>query len=286
MWTNYHTHSRYCDGKGELADYLQAAEAQQVTSIGFSSHAPLPFECRWCMNANDLPAYFEAIEALQRKYPNIQIYKGLEVDFIPGVVSPLGFRHQLDYTIGSIHFVDAFDHGKPWEIDGSHVSFLEGLEEIFANDMRAAVTRYFELTRQMISTSELDIVGHIDKIKIQNTGEKFYNESDDWYQQEVKSTLALVKETGAIVEVNTRGIYQKKSSTTYPSPWILELIRDFNIPVTISSDAHRTEDLTNQFAETALLLLKTGFTRLSALSSGSWKAFEFNEKGILFATGK
>jgi histidinol-phosphatase (PHP family) len=83
------------------------------------------------------------------------------------------------------------------------------------------------------------------------------------------------------VEVNTRGIYQKKSATTYPSPWILELLQQENIPITISSDAHHADDLVNQFESTATLLQRIGFKKIQILNEGEWKPFTFNENGII-----
>lgn len=280
MWANFHSHSKYCDGKGELKDFLVSARKHQLFTIGFSSHAPVPFECKWCMKEGDLPFYLKEINDLKREY-DIEIYQSLEIDYVPDRISPAQFREQLDYTIGSIHFVDQFDDGKPWEIDNTHAVFRKGLEKIFRNNFREAVHRYFELTREMINSAEPDIIGHLDKIKMQNIDGKFFSESDSWYREEVEKTLKLIESKGTIVEVNTRGIYQKKTSTTYPSPWILDLIHRKNIPVTISSDAHHPDDLINQFPETARLLQKTGFRNISVMTGGEWKQLLFNENGII-----
>ncbi len=280
MWTNFHTHSNYCDGKSPLAEIVHSAEGRHMVSLGFSSHAPIPFDCKWCMKAGALENYLYEIKEL-KKSSALEIYAGLEVDYIPTVTSPKKFELQLDYTIGSVHFADAFADGKRWEIDGPHEGFLKGLEAIFKNDIQATYTRYFELTREMIATAPPTIVGHIDKVKIHNIGEKFFKESDPWYQREVKKTLDLVQESGIIVEVNTRGLYLKKSLSPYPSPWVLELILQKNIPITINSDAHHPDDLTNQFYETAMLLGKIGFKKITALKEGKWRQFDFNENGIV-----
>jgi histidinol-phosphatase (PHP family) len=228
-----------------------------------------------------LASYLSQVEELQQEYPDTPIYKGLEIDFIPDVISPNDFRDTLDYTIGSIHFVDAYPDGTRWEIDGPHAPFLKGLEEIFHNNIQSAVTRYFELTRQMIREARPDIVGHLDKIKIQNTGHPLFDEHEMWYQDEVINTLDLIREEGCIVEVNTRGLYQKKSATPYPGPWVLERMLEREIPIMLSSDAHHPQDLVNQFAETAVLLGRTGFRKMSTLIDGTWKQIKFNENGIL-----
>jgi histidinol-phosphatase (PHP family) len=259
---------------------VQQAQALNMTSLGISSHAPLPFDCKWCMKKESLDAYLKDIDNARGEYAGIGIYKGLEVDFIPGVISPADFRHQLDYTIGSIHFVDQFPDGRRWEIDGLHTFFLEGLEAIFQNNIQAAVTRYLVLTRDMIQTTPPDVVGHLDKIKIQNAGDKFFKESDAWYREEINNTLDVIAKTGVILEVNTRGIYQKKSATTYPGPWVLELAFQKNIPVTLSSDAHHPDDLVNLFTEAATLLHDIGYRHLSILKNGSWQPIAFTSHGL------
>jgi histidinol-phosphatase (PHP family) len=278
MWSNFHTHSAYCDGKGPLADYLHAAQKIGIRRIGFSSHAPLPFAAEWCMRSDAFPVYLKEIESLKAGYPAMEIYKGLEIDFIPGLISPLDFKPQLDYTIGSIHFVGQFA-GKHWEIDNTLDVFREGLSQIFQNNIRAAITRYYELTRQMVNEARPDIVGHLDKIKIHNSSELFFDESEGWYRHEIDKTVALIRERYTIVEVNTRGLYTRKSPTTYPSPWVLERILSSQIPVTINSDAHHPDDLIREFEPTIALLKDIGFKNISILTAGMWKEMPLNEYG-------
>jgi histidinol-phosphatase (PHP family) len=278
MWFNAHTHTNFCDGKNSIAEIVQAAEQNSIVSLGFSSHAPLPFDCKWCMRSEQLTNYQQEIHQAKSR-STIEIYSALEVDYIPTVIAPTDFA--LDYSIGSIHFVDQLKDNVHWEIDGSHQIFLKGLHEIFNNNLQACVTRYFELTREMLLKATPTVLGHLDKIKIQNLEGKYFNESDKWYREQIKETVRILQSVGTIVEVNTRGIYQKKSATTYPSPWVIELLIEKNIPLTISSDAHHYSDLTNQFEEAQQLLRAKGLKKMHALVGGNWKPFNFNEKGII-----
>jgi len=281
MWFNFHTHSKYCDGKGELSDYVARAQSLNMMSLGFSSHAPLPFERPWSMLRERLPDYLEAINTLKASTRAVQLYAGLEVDFVPGSIKPTDFSGMLDYTVGSVHFVDALPDGTPWEIDGTHTLFQEGFEKIFHSDIRATLLRYLELTRQMVTTACPTIVGHLDKIKIQNTDNRLFREDEAWYREAMNDVLDCIAQEGAILEVNTRGLYQKKSSTPYPSPWVLERVLQKNIPITLSSDAHHPDDITNQFTETAALLAGIGFKSLMVLHDGSWQPLPFNTHGII-----
>ncbi len=259
---------------------ISSAREQQLISLGISSHAPLPFDSPWCMKGDQLDNYLSEIDLVKKDFLSLQVYKGLEIDFIPSLISPDDFKPQLDYTIGSVHFVEHLEDGRKWEIDGAHSFFIEGYEHIFNKDIKAAITRYYELTRQMVEESQPNIVGHLDKIKIQNQFTPLFDEFEKWYQQEIHKTLDVIEKTESIIEVNTRGIYQKKSDTTYPSPWILHQIQKRQIPITLSSDAHHTKDMINLFPETAITLNQLGFKKICILLDGRWQQVAFDEHGI------
>ena len=111
-WTNYHGHCNYCDGRGEMEAYIKKAIEYGMKNIGISSHAPVPFNVDWTMSPGKLNAYVNEIDALKAKYADeIPVYKSLEVDYIPNAIS-VNSAHirnaQLDYSVGSIHFVDFF----------------------------------------------------------------------------------------------------------------------------------------------------------------------------------
>ena len=273
-WSNFHSHSEFCDGKHSLDQYAAQALQLGMTSLGFSGHAPLPFPCRWCMKSEDTELYLSSIRQLKHQYDgDLQLYAGLEVDYVPGHTSPVHFRINklnLDYTIGSIHFVDFFDSGEPWEVDGSFSVFKLGLQEIFRGDVKRAVQRYFALTREMIDNFTPSIVGHLDKIKIHNQHLRLFSEQDSWYQREIDATLESLSRSGAILEVNTRGIYTKKSFEAYPGNHILEGAFQREIPITLSSDAHHPKDLIRLFPEAAKTLKKIGYTSIRTLQDNKW----------------
>lgn len=283
-WTNYHSHCRYCDGSDQPAVYVEEALKQGFAAYGFSSHAPLPFLTTWCMKVEELSAYLSEINHLKSPYQSdLQIYCGLEVDFIPDLMSPqneLIKALNLDYTIGSVHFVDAFPNGQHWEIDGTHSIFRAGLQQIFKGDIRAAVTRYFELTRQMVLEQCPNVVGHLDKIKMQNTSTPFFAETVTWYQEEALKTLRVIADSGAIVEVNTRGLYQNKTTEVYPGSWILTQMHRLDIPVTLSSDAHKPREIASHFDYATQLLIQTGYKEMHVLLDGAWQPRSFNKTGI------
>lgn len=283
-WTNYHCHSNYCDGRLSPEAYVLKAQDKGISSLGFSSHFPLPFDNKFSMRPDRIPEYIQEIDQLKRKYREaIELYTGFEVDYIPDVVSPTHPRLQndtIDYTIGSVHFVNCYFDGVPWQVDGRHLEFLRGLKEIYRYDVQSVVHHYYDLTRQMIKTATPTIVGHLDKIKIQNWDNQFWKEDDQWYRNEIVATLETMQQHNCILEVNTRGLYKRKSLETFPSRWIQEIALEFDIPITLSSDAHHPDELTEQFKETAKQLTDIGFNHMLVLEQGEWREKPFKPVGI------
>ncbi len=288
-WTNYHSHTHFCDGKLGPEAYAAEAARQGLWAYGFSSHAPLSYDVPWVMQPESVAPYLAQIAQLQADYRGrLELYAGLEVDYVPGRLGP---QHPsikalgLDYCIGSVHFVDALPDGTGWEIDGTHEVFLRGLREIFDGDVRRAVSRYYALTRQMVEGEPPTVVGHLDKIKIQNEGGRLFSEDEPWYREEITRTLEAIARAGLLLEVNTRGIYKQKTPELYPGRWVLARARALQIPVTLNSDAHHPREITEQFAHAAGVLAEVGYTHLHSLLENRWQPFRFTAQGLVRPAG-
>lgn len=258
---NYHTHSLYCDGKCSLADHVAEAQRIGLLQLGFSSHAPVPFENRFAIDENNLDKYCKEIIELQ-KQSNTTLLKSLECDFVPGVTAD--FIHwqetyHLDYIIGGVHLVKPQTSSELWFIDGSKREIYDdGLRDLFNNDIKKAVTAFWEQTFEMLETQRMDIIAHIDKIKMHNA-DRFFTEDEKWYRVLVEKALQLVKKKNVVMEVNTRGLYKKRCNTFYPSVWVLKKSREIDIPVVISSDAHNASELCLYTKEAADALADCGY---------------------------
>ena len=273
-YSNYHTHTLYCDGSDTPELYIREAINRKMSAIGFSSHAPLPFENTYAIRENMLEEYKTEIRSLQKKHlGEINVFFGLEVDYIPGVMmdfKKLQKKHALDYIIGSVHLVKEKKSGDLWFIDGPDTHYTQGLMNIFHNDIKLAVHRYYEQVSEMISIEKPTIVGHIDKVKMNNK-ERFFSEDESWYKDLLKQTLKIASTAGCIIEVNTRGIYKKRSPSLYPGIEALEEIYRLKIPITINSDAHKPNELTLFFPETVTILKDIGFRKIKYFTGKEWK---------------
>lgn len=280
FWTNYHSHSHYCDGVLSPEEQVKGAIAQGVKVFGFSSHCPVPFDNAWSMKQARLEEYLNETRTLKEKYSgSIELYQGLEIDYVPGLCTISQFSNRLDYTVGSVHYVDLNWEGKPWEIDGSTEGFLKGLVEVHGGDIQGVIERYYALIREMVQTDCPDIVGHLDKIKMHNLRDSLFSETDNWYQEAVESTLDAIAQAGCVVEINTRGLY-KRDLDSYPSEWILISMFEKGIPVMINSDSHAPDEITARFSDAATRLQRAGYRFLRIFIDKEWKDVPFDEQGL------
>lgn len=273
---NHHTHSFFCDGSDEPEAYVVQAIKAGFHTLGFSSHAPVHFKNNFAIQDDlQLKKYCSAILHLEEKYVDkIRICLGLEIDFIEGISTDFEkLRHEcgLDFTIGSVHLVRNGPDRSLWFIDGPRVeSYDNGIRDVFHGDIRKAVTAYYSQTNQMILSQKPDILGHFDKVKMHNKG-RYFSEDEDWYRSLVMDTIDVIRQCGTIIEVNTRGIYKKRSKDFYPGDWVLRKIHDLDLPVTISSDAHRPEEIGGHYPETIKALKEIGFRGLWHFHPDGWK---------------
>jgi histidinol-phosphatase (PHP family) len=275
-WFNHHTHSTFCDGSKPPLDYVKTAIEQDFSVLGFSSHAPLPFENSFALRDEKVDEYCQTIRSLSYEFSGqLEIHLSMEIDFIPGLLEDFGYwkkRANLDYVIGGVHLLVPAGTGELWFIDGPRrETYDEGLKNIFGGDVRKAVRTYFDQMNLMVEGQAPDIIAHIDKIKMHNQ-ERFFSVNDFWYLDMFYETLELVKKKGCIVEVNTRGLYKGRSTELFPNLTALKRIKELGIPVTLSSDAHAPEDLIKEFPFALEVIKTAGIKELKVYSGGKWNA--------------
>ena len=281
---NLHTHSVYSDGKSQPREIVEEAVRQGLTTLGFSEHSPLPFDNTFSVQSTDMPRYVAEIAQLKTEFKDkIDIYCGLEADYITGVSEPFAVtkeKYHLDYMIGGVHLVTPVPRPEVprpvspesdiWFIDGPKWEIYdEGLQRFFDGDIRRAVRRFYDQTNEMIEREPFDIIAHFDKIKMHNR-ERYFHEDEPWYRALAFETLDLIREKGLVMEVNVRGLYKKRYNGFYPSPWLMEEACKMNIPAIISADAHHFSELTLEFAAAEEALKQAGYRSVVNFRDGRW----------------
>ena len=271
---NFHTHTHYCDGSAPPVSYVKAAIKAGFTSLGFSSHAPVPLENYFAIKDEEsLADYCSGINKLKAEYADrIRIYLGIEADYIPGNSYDFDkFRkeYKIEYVIGSVHLVKNAA-GKLWFIDGpKKESWKNGLQEGYGGNIRKAVTAYYDQIISMIETQKPEVIGHLDKVKMHNQNE-YFREDEKWYRSLISVVLDHIVQCGCVVEVNTRGLYKKRSDSLFPGMEVIREMYKRNIPVTISTDAHRPDELNLMQEFAANSLLDAGYREVFIFEEGQW----------------
>jgi histidinol-phosphatase (PHP family) len=273
--SNLHTHCFYCDGRGRPEEYILSALKLGFSSLGFSSHAPLPFDTDWDMKETDVKAYLKEIDTLKNKYKDrLTVYRGMEIDYIKDFMAPNDGYHKalkLDYCIGSVHVLYDENRKAFLSVDGPADEYTDLLLNTFSGSMEKYAQAYYKALCDMALNFRPDIIGHLDLIKKNNTDECFFSENEDWYKKLLPDVLAKIKASGSIMEINTGGLARKRTKDLYPSGWLIELAYENDIPVIINSDCHNPEQLDYYFTETTEILKKCGYRQQLQLINGSFE---------------
>ena len=252
---DYHTHTVRCGhAEGTMEAYLEAALAAGIREYGFSCHIPmywLPEEKRdpgIAMRMDELEAYVEDVLRMRLRYPEIPIRLGIEADFIPGreedlvkVLEP----YPWDYVIGSVHFIGDWDFDNPASVN----RYAEwDISELYA--------KFFTLETMAARSGLFDIMAHIDLIK------KFGHRPSHDLGRLYADVAQVMADAGVAIELSTAGL-RKPVREIYPNPQLLKECCDRNVPLVISSDAHKPSEVAWGFEGALEVARAAGYTSLA-----------------------
>lgn len=254
---------------------VQAAIAAGLTSIGFTGHAPLPYENDWTMKKESVRQYMAEVRALSEKYQDtIEISLGMEVDYFmtSGDISEdsRALLPELDYFIGAIHTLGKMNNGEMADIDHTPEIFKMGIRDCYGGSVPTFVKSYFKALGEMAEKIKPDIIAHMDIIKKNNEDNRFFDDREDWYRQAAVQCLDKIKASGAIIEVNTGGMIRYGERCLYPEAWLMSEILERKIPITLNGDSHRVEGINYAYDKVSALLEKIGFKTIMVRKRGIW----------------
>ncbi|MFP3040625.1 histidinol-phosphatase [Treponema primitia] len=273
-----HTHTNFCDGKGDVESFCQAAYKKGLSAIGFSAHAPIAkktgLKTDWHLADERLDEYIDAVKAARSRWAGkLPVYLGLEVDYIKGLTSPADKDFQslgLDYIIGSVHYIFPPKGGEPFTVDAPAEEFEGDIRRHFPGNGEAAAEAYWDAVEGMISAGGFDILGHLDLIRKNNPHNEYFDTQGSRYRRRIRLIAPLAALSGAVIEINTGGLNRGKTADPYPSLELLRLLRERQAPVTITADAHEPSHLDGYYGLARATLLQAGYTETVEFE-GSWK---------------
>jgi len=245
MKVDLHNHTVLCNhAEGELSAYIQAAIDKGIDKYGVSDHAPMDFDPKYRMSFEQMGEYETMVKTVQKKYQDqIDVLFAYEVDYLPGHMDERVLNADVDYLIGSAHFIDKWGFDNP-EFIGKY----EGA------DIDTIWKEYFALIKDMAETGYFDIVGHLDLIKVF----KYMPKAD--VTQIAEEALQAIKKADMVLELNVAG-YRKPCNEPYPSKSLLKRAFELEIPITFSSDAHHPDQVGLFRCAVELMAKEVGYTQ-------------------------
>jgi len=259
MIVDLHNHTPLCNhAQGEIDDYINAAIKSGDSYFGFSDHAPMDFDPKYRMKFSEMQNYERDVLNAKEKYKDkIEILLGYEVDYLKNHMDKRVLNANVDYLIGSVHFLEGWGFDNPefigrWE--------TQDIDEIWQ--------KYFDTIEEMANSRLFDIVGHLDLIKVF----KFMPKGN--INKMAENALIAIKKAGMVLELNMSG-YRKPVHEAYPSPSLVKQAYEFGIPITFASDAHEPEQVSLFEKEIVQMAKDIGYTECAYFKNRKMQLIKF-----------
>ena len=275
-----HTHTIGFDGEDTARDMISRASNLGFRAIGVSNHLILHPDIAQAkfyryariggygaiynstsdeILARFIPHYDELGKISHR---GIKVLRGMEVDFF---YHPKWEKEYLrtieilkpDYVIGACHIIE-------------HNRNLYNIHDMKNADFETRdklLTLYWQKVRDASASGLFTWLAHIDLPKKVGLGR-----DEKWHAEEAK-TIDEISKNGTAVEINTR-FFKPYCFEPYPSPRIMQMMANKNIPVLLSDDAHRTSQIGNNFDTARTMAQQNGINNFPTLQ----KILDFSNK--------
>jgi histidinol-phosphatase (PHP family) len=259
MVIDLHNHTPLCNhANGSPLEFVQKAVEKKIDLFGFSDHAPMNFDQAYRMSFDEMARYEEEILELKKAFKtDIKIRLAYEVDYLPGFIDSRVLDREVDYLIGSVHFIGGWGFDNP-----------EFLSDYHGRDPDETWSEYFRLIGEMAKTKHFNIVGHMDLLKVFN-----FKPSKDTVKLAMKA-LEEIRKANMAIEINASGL-RKPVGEQYPSNELLAAALDFGIPITFGSDAHDVSHIGFHLTENMRKAKELGFKEYAYFEERQMKLLNF-----------
>lgn len=261
-FADLHNHTKRCNhASGECREYVEMAISRGISTFGFSCHAPMSYDSAYRMDLGEVDSYLDEIRALRDEFRGrIDIKIAFEVDFIdkkPQLLESKILNAQVDYLIGSVHFLNEWGFDNP-----AYIGNYEG------KDIDNIWREYLDSIAKMAQSGHFDIVGHFDLLKI------FNNRPSKVVWGDIVRSLEAIKDNDMALEINGAGL-DKQIAEIYPSEAILSEAYKMEIPISFGSDAHAPQNAGIHKDKMLSLARKVGYKRAVSFSQKQREVWEF-----------
>lgn len=216
LYADYHTHTRYSHGKGDIEDNVVAALGLGLKTIAITDHSygHMGFGVR----KSDLPIMKERICLLRERYPQIEILLGLEANV-------LDVDGSLDIDDSDLDYLDILLAGYHF---GSMPKGMNGIRFHTANFL-SRFQGFSKESEEMNTAALCNAMARYPITILSHPGAKG--------PIAIEKVAATASERGVWLEINAHhghlSVDQIRAASVY------------DVGFVISSDAHRPEDVGN-----------------------------------------
>ena len=266
MLTDYHLHLRPDDEEASPERYFTSENAERyravasehgISELGVSEHI---YRFRQALELwrhpfwegyarDDLDAYCEFVRG------ETDLRLGIEADFVRGAedrTAAMLEARPFDYVVGSVHFIREgavdMDEYSAWGTGGG-----SSAEHVWS--------RYFETVAESARSGLFDIIAHPDLVKYWGPAHPDRIPARD-LRYFYEPTVEALAESDVAVELSTAGL-RKPAGEMYPARAFLAMCAEARVPVALSSDAHRPEDVGAGYEQALELLADLGIGELA-----------------------
>ena len=130
------------------------------------------------------------------------------------------------------------------------------------NDPDRVWSRYFEQLARAAGSGLYDTMAHPDLVKVWGAGRPGPERDPRHYYEPAVEAIA---DAGVAVEVSTAGL-RKPIGEMYPTAGFAQLCLEAGIPFTLSSDAHRPEEVGYAYEEAVSFMREVGIEEICVFS--------------------
>ncbi len=274
MKFSYHNHSTFSDGSDSMEDMLKKAYECGFDIFAMTDHIHSDQTPYWSVTFDRYEEYLNEINKYKKLYEGkMKILSGIEADWYKCEGTYYGryelLKDKVDITLGSVHNLLA--NGGNYIIDGSEKDFEECLYFGFYGNIKDMVAFYYESYGEMAEKfSDADLLCHIDLIRKNNYGSKYYDEDEKWVKDLEKALAGKMGKYERVTEINGGGAYRRKNDVYYPSYRLADFLREENVRFTIGLDSHSTEMVEGYYDKSIEYLKNAGIEDLYIFDDGEW----------------
>lgn len=248
-----HCHSKYShDSECELISVIDKAVSQGVKALAITDHC----NCNFTPERNDfltINACVDEVNSLKERYAGkIKLLAGIEIAeeiHRRSAAEKIRKSRKFDVVLGSCH---------EYKKDGEFLRLAtQKYDEWEKSEVDKMVAFYYDNLLSIVSTTDIDVLSHL-TLPLRYLKKRGVAFDNTIFDSVIAEIFSVMKKKDIALELNTSGV---KSGLFLPDAYYLDFYKNAGGKlITIGTDSHVAENVTQGFKEGLELLKSVGFS--------------------------